>query len=73
MRLDVHNFGGGEVEFDDRDAGSFQVGEETYFGGLEEHEGTAFAIGTASGTADAVNIVTGVVGGVELDDPFGMG
>jgi hypothetical protein len=49
------------------------VGEETYFGGLEEHEGTAFAIGTASGTADAVNIVTGVVGGVELDDPFGMG
>jgi len=49
------------------------MSKETYFRGLEEHEGAAFAVGTASGTADAVNVVTGVVGGVKLDDPFGAG
>lgn len=69
MRLDIDNFGRGEVEFDDRNAGGFEVGEEAELGGEKEEEGAAFGVGAAGCTADAVNVVAWVVGGLELDDP----
>lgn len=63
------NFLGGELELDDRDAGGFEVCEESYFGGLEEHKGAAVAVGAACPASDAVNVFAGVVRGVALDDP----
>ena len=71
--MNVDDFLGGEVELDDGDAGLPEVGEEAEFGGLEEEEGAPFAVGAAGGAPDAVDVVTRVVGGVELDDPVDCG
>lgn len=37
LRLHVHDLLGGEVELDDGDARRFEVRQEAYFGGLQEH------------------------------------
>lgn len=68
LRLHVDDLFGGELELDDGHTGRFEVREEADLVGLQEHEGAAFAVG-AGCAADAVDVVAGVVGGVELDDP----
>ena len=73
LRLDVHNLRGGEVELDDRNARFLEVLEEAHFGGLQEQKTAALAFLTTSGTTDTVNVVTGVIWGVELDDPVDGG
>lgn len=73
LRLHVDELVGGEFEFGDGHARVFEVFEEAELGGLEEEEGTAFGVGAASGTADAVDVVAGVVWGVELEDPVDGG
>jgi hypothetical protein len=69
LRLHVHDLLGGKFEFDYGDAGCFEVCKETDFGGLEEHEGTATAIGASRSASDAVDIFAGVVRSFELNNP----
>lgn len=69
LRLDVHNLRGGEVELDDRNARFLEVLEEAHFRGLQEQKTAALAFLATRGTADTVNVVTGVIWGVELNDP----
>lgn len=73
MRLDVDDLLGWEVELDDWDAGLAEGGEEADFGGLEEEEGAALAVGTTSGTSDAVDVVSWIIRWVELDNPVYVG
>lgn len=73
LRLDVHNLRRGEVELDDRNARFLEVLEEAHFGGLQEQETAALAFFATRGTADTVNVVTGVIWRVELDDPVDGG
>lgn len=47
--------------------------EEAHFGGLQEHQTATLAFFATCGTTDAVNVVTGVIWGVELDDPVDGG
>lgn len=69
LRLHVDDFLGREVELHDGDFGFFEVGEEADFAGLQEHQGAAFAVGTAGGTADAVDVVARIIWRVELYNP----
>lgn len=73
LGLDVEDFGGGELELDDGHARCLEVGEEAYFGGLQEHEGATLGVGAAGGSADAVDVVAGVIWGIELHDPVYCG
>lgn len=73
LRLDVHNLGCGEIELDDRNARFLEMLEEAHFRGLQEQKAATLAFFATSGTADTVNVVTGVVWGVELDDPVDSG
>ena len=69
LGLHVDDAVGGEFEFDEGHASLFEVDEEAYLAGLEEHEGAAGAVAAAGGAADAVDVVARVVGGIELQDP----
>jgi hypothetical protein len=69
LRLDVHNLLGWEVELHDWYSGFFEVLQEPNFRRLQEHQAAAFAIGSTGGTSDSVDVVSGVVWGIELDDP----
>jgi hypothetical protein len=69
LRLDVHNLLGWEVELHDWYSGFFEVLEEPNFRRLQEHQTAAPAIGSTGGTSDSVDVVSGVVWGIELDDP----
>lgn len=69
LALHVEDLLGREVELDDGDAGRLEVREKADFAGLEEHEGAAFGVAAAGGSADAVDVVAGVIWGVKLDDP----
>jgi hypothetical protein len=69
LRLHVDNLLGGEFEFNYRDAGLFEVGKETDFGGLEEHEGAAAAVGTSCCSSDAMDIFAGIIRRIILYNP----
>jgi hypothetical protein len=47
--------------------------QEADLGGLEEHQTATLAIGTTGGTSDTVNVVTGIIRRIELDDPVDGG
>lgn len=70
LRLDVYNLLGGKVELDDGDPGLLEVREEPELAWLQEQQGAAGgAVGATCGSAYAVDVVAGVVGGVKLYDP----
>ena len=66
--LFLHLVPGGDVAAADADLGeAFDVLEAIDFASADEREGDAFAPG-ASGASDAVDVVFGIVGEVEVDD-----
>ena len=67
LRLDVDEFG--EVVLDERDARVGQVLDEADFAGVQDEEGFALAVGATGCTADTVDVVAGLIWGIELDDP----
>jgi hypothetical protein len=60
---------GRELEFDHRHSSLFQVLEESHLRGLQEHQAAPLAIRPARCPSDAVDIVAGIIGRVELNDP----
>lgn len=73
LRLDVDDLGCWELELDDRHTGFFQMFQEPDFGGLQEHQAASFAFFATGCTADSVDVVSGVIWGVELDNPVHSG
>lgn len=67
LRLDVDEFR--EVVLHERDASGGEVLDEANLAGVQDEEGLALAVGTTGGTADTVDVVAGLIRGVELDDP----
>jgi hypothetical protein len=73
LGLHVDNLGGWELELNDGHASLLQMLQEADLGGLEEHQTATLAIGTTGGTSDTVNVVTGIIRRIELDDPVDGG
>lgn len=73
LRLDIDNLALRELELDNGNTGLLQVLEETNLGGLEEEQTLALGVGTTGSSSDTVNVVTGVIRGIELDDPVDGG
>lgn len=73
MGLDVDDLGCWELKLDDRHTGFFQVLQETDFGRLQEHQAASLAFFATGCTADSVDVVSGVIWGVELDNPVHRG
>jgi hypothetical protein len=69
LGLDVDDLFGGEIEFYNGNTGVFEVGEETDFGGLEEEEGSTFAVRATRCSTDTVDVISWVIRGVELNYP----
>jgi hypothetical protein len=46
------------------------VREKANFGWLQEHEGAAFAVGTAGCSSDAVDIISRVIRWIVLNNPW---
>lgn len=67
LRLDVDEFW--EVVLDERDASGGEVLNEANLAGVQDEEGLSLAVGATSGTADTVDVVAGLIRGVELDNP----
>ncbi|TKW56812.1 hypothetical protein CTA1_6381 [Colletotrichum tanaceti] len=73
QRLDVGDLVGREVELHHRHARLLEVRQEPDLARLQEHEGSALAVGSARRPADAVDVVARVIGRVDLDDPVYCG
>lgn len=73
LGLHVDNLGAGELELHDWHTRLLEVLQETDFRRLEEHQTAALAFLTTSGTSDAVNVVTRIIRGIELDNPIDSG
>ena len=73
LGLHVDDLGCWELELDDRHTGFFQVFQEPDFRGLQEHQAASLAFFATRCTADSVDVVSGVIWGVELDDPVHRG
>lgn len=43
--------------------------DEANLARVEDEEGFSLAVGATGGTADTVDVVTGLIGGIELDNP----
>ena len=67
LRLDVDEFR--EVVLDERDASGGEVLNEANLAGVQDEEGLSLAVGATSGTADTVDVVAGLIRGIELDNP----
>ena len=73
LALDVENLLGRKLELDKWDLCFLEVAKEADLVGLQEHQTLALAVGTSCGTTDTVNVVSGVIRRVELDDPVNGG
>lgn len=73
LALNVDDLVGGELELHDGNAGILEILEEADFVGEEEHERAALCVGATGGTTDSVDVVAGVIRGIELDDPVDGG
>ena len=73
LALDIQDLALGEVVFHHRDLGGLEMGEETQLVRLEEQQRAALGVVTTRGTTDAVDVVAGIIGRVELDDPVDSG
>lgn len=69
LRLNIDNLLRWELELDHRNPGLSQMLEESHFRRLQEHQAAALAVRTSSSTTDAVDVVFGIIRGVELDNP----
>ena len=73
LALDVEDLALGEVVFDHGDLGGLEMGEEAQLVGLEEQERATLGVVATRGTADAVDVVAGIIRRIELDDPVDGG
>ena len=73
LALDVENLLGRKLELDKWDLCFLEVAKEANLVGLQEHQTFALAVCTSCGTTDTVNVVSGVIRRVELDDPVDGG
>jgi hypothetical protein len=73
LRLDVDNLRAGELKLNHGHTRLLEVLQEANLRRLQEHQTAALAVGTTGGSADAVDVVTRVIWGVELDDPVDSG
>lgn len=69
LRLHVDNLRSRELELDHWHARLFQMLQEPNFGRLQKHQASALAIRTTSGSSHAVDVITGIVRRIKLDDP----
>jgi hypothetical protein len=67
LRLNVDNFG--EVIFYDGDTGGLEVRQEANLVGLKDQKRSALGVAASGSSTDTVNVVAGVIRGVELDNP----
>jgi hypothetical protein len=68
LRLHVDDLLGGELELDDGHTCCLEMRQEADFVGLQEQQTAALGVGASGGTTDTVDVVAGVVRGVELDN-----
>ena len=73
LALDVQDLLGGKLELDKRDLCFLEVAKEADLVGLQEHQTLTLAVRTSCGTTDTVNVVSGVIRRVELDNPVNGG
>lgn len=73
LGLDIDNLGSREIELDYGNTRLFEVFQETDLRWLQEHQTAALAFFASCSTADSVDIVSCVIGRVELDDPINSG
>jgi hypothetical protein len=73
LALDVENLLGRKLELNEWDLRFLEVAKEANLVGLQEHQTFALAVCTSCGTTDTVNVVSGVIRRVELDDPVDGG
>jgi hypothetical protein len=73
LRLNVDNLGARELKLHHGHTGLLEVLQEANLRGLQEHQTAALAVGTTGGTTDTVDVVAGVIWGIELDDPVDSG
>lgn len=67
LSLDVDEFR--EVVLDERDASGGEILNEANLARVQDEEGLSLAVGATGGTANTVDVVSGLIGGVELDNP----
>lgn len=73
LRLDIDDLLGRELELDNGNSCRLEVREEADLVGLKEQETAALGVGASGGTADAVDVVAGVVGRIKLDNEVDRG
>ena len=73
LALDVENLLGRKLELDKWDLCFLEVAKEADLVGLQEHQTLTLAVCTSCGTTNTVNVVSGVIRRVELDDPVDGG
>jgi len=73
VALDVQDLVGRQFEFHQRHAGFLEQLQETDLGREQEQERPSLAVRPACRTTDAVDVITRVVRGVELDHPIHLG
>ncbi len=61
LRLYINNLLRWEVKLNNGDAGFLELSEETYFGGLEEHKGTAATVGSTCCPSYTVDIFPRII------------
>lgn len=69
LRLNVDDLRCREFKLDHRNASLFEMLQESDFRWLQEHQTATLAIRPTGGTTNAVNIVTRVIRGIELNNP----
>lgn len=69
LRLDVEYAFGWEFEFNQWHTSFFEVFQESDFRWLKEHETSTFAVRSPCCSSYTMNVVAGVVGGIELHYP----
>jgi len=73
LALNVEDLLRRKLKLDKWDLRFLEVAKEANLVGLQEHQTLALAVSTSCGTTNTVNVVSGVVRGVELDDPVDGG
>lgn len=69
LTLDIDNLGGWELELDHGHTSLLEVLEEANLGWLQEHQTAALTVGATSSSSDTVDVITGVIWGIKLNDP----
>jgi hypothetical protein len=73
LALNVKDLLGRKFKLDKWDLRFLEVAKEANLVRLQEHQTLALAVSTSCGTTNTVNVVSGVIRGVELDNPVDGG